>query len=359
MLFTRAIAVCISGDAHGPKIVVTMEGLPHDLPLDIDAANQQLALRQQGAGSGPRMQMEHDQLQIVSGNWKSRTTGMPLCLEIPNRASNPEKGEVRVVARPGHADFAAFRRFKNPDLRCYVEGASARRTAGIVAAGGLCKPWLEALDIEVFAYVSRFAGIEAAPLPADAFPSLFEQREQNPLRMLDVRASQRAMERLESAREKGDTLGGKVRVLARGVPAGLGSYSSAFTRLDALLAANLVGIPAVKQVCFGDPNVFDLPGSDAHDRFDPASPSNRLSNRAGGIEGGISNGEALEMEVGFKPIPTLAKPLDGLDVRRMQVVPGVAVRSDLTAVVRGTIVVENLVRLVLFDALVAEGRITK
>jgi chorismate synthase len=319
------LSLTTAGESHGPGLVAIVEGLPAGLVLERDAIDADLRRRQQGYGRSPRQQIETDEVEVLAGLRHGRTLGTPLALVVRNRDHRnwtwgmnpwPPEGEPTgkgtkpvTLPRPGHADLAGALKYGLDDTRDALERASARHTAVIVAAGAVAKALLAAIEIEV-------AGAAH-----------------------DETALQR---RVDEARADRDTVGGVVEVRARGVPPGLGSYASRETRLDARLAAALMGIQAVKGVEIGDGFALaELRGSQAHDEIREGYV--RETNRAGGIEAGVSNGEEIVVRAAMKPLPTLMKPLASVDLQSGEPGQALVERSDVAAVEALAVVAEAAV----------------
>ena len=311
-----------AGESHGPALVAILSGLPAGLVLDKDAIDADLRRRQQGYGRSPRQQIETDEVEVLAGLRQGRTLGTPLALVVRNRdhknwtwgmspwppGGEPEGKGTKAVTlpRPGHADLAGVQKYGLSDVRDALERASARHTAVHVAAGAVAKALLKEIGIEVHGSTD-----------------------------VDEAA-------IDAARKAQDTLGGIVEVRATGVPAGLGSYARKEDRLDARLAAALMGIQAVKGVEIGDGFALaELRGSEAHDEI--GTDKRRLSNRAGGIEGGMSNGEEIVVRAGMKPLPTLMKPLASVDLQTGEAANALVERSDVSAVEALAVVAESAV----------------
>ena len=316
------LSLTTAGESHGPALVAIVSGLPAGLVLDRDAVNADLRRRQQGYGRSPRQQIETDEVEVLAGLRHGRTLGTPLALVVRNRDHRnwtwgmspwPPEGERTgkgtkpvTLPRPGHADLAGALKYGLDDTRDALERASARHTAVIVAAGAVAKALLAAIDVEV---------------------SGAAHDEEDLQRRIDV------------ARAERDTVGGVVEVRARGVPPGLGSYASRDTRLDARLAAALMGIQAVKGVEIGDGFALArLRGSEAHDEI--VDGYVRETNRAGGIEAGVSNGEEIVVRAAMKPLPTLMKPLASVDLETGEQGQALVERSDVAAVEALAVVAE-------------------
>jgi len=366
-----AIRLTTAGESHGPCETAILRGIPagvHVSRSEIDAA---LARRQVGYGRGGRMQIERDEVQITAGIRHGVTLGYPICLVVANRDWANWREEMAVeaagegwesertvtVPRPGHADLAGAAKFDHRDMRNVLERASARETAARVAAGAVCKLLLAEVGIEVRGHTVAVGGVEAAPL--EHSEATWQRVEASDLRCADEEAVGRMRRRIDEAREDGDTLGGVFEVAAGGVPPGLGSYASWDQRLDGRLAQAMLSIPAVKAVEIGTGwRAVALPGSQVHDpismREDAAAdewPFARGSNSAGGLEGGVTNGEPVVLRAAMKPIPTLTRPLASVDLRSKQPTEAHAERSDVCAVPAASVVAEAMVALVLGSAL--------
>jgi chorismate synthase len=320
------LSLVTAGESHGPALVAILSGLPAGLQLEREAIDRDLRRRQEGYGRSPRQQIESDEVEVLAGLRHGRTLGTPLALVVRNRdhvnwewgmspwppAGEPVgKGEKPVtLPRPGHADLAGAQKYGLTDARDALERASARHTAVAVAGGAVAKALLREIGIEVEGAALPTAGADTAEIDA--------------------------------ARADRDTLGGIVEVRAQGVPPGLGSYASKDTRLDARLAAALMGIQAVKGVEIGDGFALArLRGSEAHDEIEP--DGTRATNRAGGIEGGVSNGEELVMRAAMKPLPTLMRPLRSVDLETGEPGEALVERSDTSAVEALAVVAEAAV----------------
>ncbi len=314
-----------AGESHGPALVAILSGLPAGLELDRDAVDADLKRRQEGYGRSPRQQIEQDRVEVLAGLRHGRTLGTPLALVVRNvdhknwtwgMAPWPPDGEPSgkgtkpvTLPRPGHADLAGVQKFGHTDVRNSLERASARHTAVHVAAGAVAKALLGTIGISVAGSTVDEEGLRA---------------------------------RIDEARAERDTVGGLVEVRATGVPPGLGSYASKDDRLDARLAAAVMGIQAVKGVEIGDGFALaSLRGSEAHDEI--GTDRRRTGNRAGGIEGGISNGEEIVVRAAMKPLPTLMKPLGSVDLETGQPGDALVERSDVAAVEALAVVAEAAV----------------
>lgn len=343
-----------AGESHGPALVGILDGLPAHLRLDVERINATLARRQGGYGRGARMKIERDEVEFLAGLRGGETLGSPLAVLIRNRdfennraLMDPLTGSGRPLTnpRPGHADYAGALKYRQRDLRNVLERASARETAMRVALGAICAQLLEALGITTRSYVSRIGAVGAPEL--DDWEQ--ESVEQSDVRCPHEEAARAMIAAIDAAKAAGDTLGGQFIVRVDGVPVGIGSNRQPNERLDGVLAGALMGMQTVKAVEVGlGADVASRPGSQAHDVFALAeSQVVRSSNRAGGIEGGMSNGEPIVLRVSVKPIPTLMKALPSVNLHERADAPATIVRSDVCVVPAGAIVGEAMVRLAL------------
>lgn len=349
-----------AGESHGPELTGLIEGFPAGLKLSADRINQKLRDRQTGYGRGYRQKIEKDQVTITSGVRHGVTLGSPITLRIPNidhkhwneimdpmGQPNPEDNMRQVkFPRPGHADLAGGMKYGHRDLRNVLERSSARETAMRVAIGAVCIQLLNQLGIQIAGYVRQVGTIDA-----DAgqllTPSEIEQEiSRNDLRIIDQTKVGPIHELIDRTKKEGDTLGGTVRVIVQNVPAGLGSYTSWNEKFDAKLAAAVIGINAIKGVSFGDG--FELasrPGSQDMDPiyWDQDRGWYRSSDHLGGFEGGMTNGMPLIVNAAMKPIPTLYKPLHSVSIDTKEEHKASIERSDVTAIVPASLVVEAVV----------------
>ncbi len=350
-----------AGESHGPCLVAIVEGLPAGLQVDVEAIHRDLARRQGGYGRGARMQIEHDRVEILSGVIGGRTTGAPVALRIENRdwanwRPRWEAGDLPplTVPRPGHADYAGMVKYGLSDARPVLERASARETAARVAVGALAKLLLTEFGIVVGSYVEAIGEVvaEIPPLPPE---ELWRRAEDSDVRCPDEAAAARMRAAIDAAAAAGDTLGGVFVVIATGVPVGLGSHVHWDRRLDARLAAAVMSIPAVKGVEIGP--AFEnarQPGTRVHDEFVVGEDGaiGRASNRAGGVEGGISNGQPIVVRAAMKPIPTTKRPLRSVDLATGRPADAPYQRADICAVPAAAVVGEAMVAWTLAEALV-------
>jgi len=348
-----------AGESHGPCLTAIVEGLPAGLAIDFDAINNDLARRQGGYGRGGRMKIEKDQVHLQSGVISGRTTGAPVAIRIENRdwrnwEQNWELGTLPklTVPRPGHADYAGMQKYGLQDARPILERASARETAARVAVGGLAKQLLATIGVSVGSYVCEIGGV-IADIPDLAPQELWALAEASDVRCPDPSASMRIRDAIDHARQSGDSLGGVFTVIATNPPVGLGSHVQWDRRLDARLAAALVSIQAIKGVEIGPAfeNARRL-GTHVHDELflDESGAVYRATNRAGGLEGGMTNGEPIVLRAAMKPIPTTVTPLRSVDLAAGQPAATQYQRSDVCAVPAAAVVGEAMVAWVLADA---------
>ena len=360
-----------AGESHGKGLVAILEGIPAGLPLVVDDVNRDLRRRMQGYGRGARMKIEADAVEFISGVRAGETLGSPIALHIANKdwdnwvdvmASEPDtdpdaRRRRRLVRpRPGHADLVGVLKYDRADARDILERASARETAARVACGAVCRKLLSHFDVEIGSHVVVLGSVSANvpdPLPTP----LNDAADRSPTRCLDQQATEAMIREIDAAKKDGDTLGGIVEVIARGVVVGLGSHVSWDRKLDGRLAAALMSIPAAKGVEIGlGFEVARRRGSEAHDEIGwdgPASSGGvlRSSNRAGGVEGGITTGQPLVMRVAKKPISTLMRPLDTINIETGETAKAQSERSDVTAVPAIGVIAEAMVAIVLADAM--------
>lgn len=362
-----------AGESHGQALVALVEGAPAGLPLLAEHIDHELARRQQGYGRGRRMAIETDTVEFLSGVRAGETIGAPIAMLVRNKdwknweaimdpAPRPEddtpEGRKRQVTRvrPGHADLTGLLKYDREDARDILERASARETTARVAAGAVARQLLAAFGVRIGSHLVHLGGVDAAATAA--LPdNINAAADQSPLRCLDAQAESSMIARIDVAKAEGNTLGGICEVVVTGLPVGLGAHVSWDRKLDGRLAAAICSIPAVKGVEMGIGfQAARLTGAEVHDEIVPA-PGNprtghvhRLTNRAGGLEGGMTTGEPLVLRVAMKPISTLMRPLNTVDVRTGQKADAAAERSDVTAVPAMGVIAEAMTAIVLADA---------
>jgi chorismate synthase len=356
-----------AGESHGRALVAIVEGLPAGLPIDVAQINHELWRRQQGYGRGARMKIESDQIEILSGVRHGLTLGSPLALTIENkdwpnwnevmaaeaREIAPEKSRRVKRPRPGHADLAGGLKYDARDLRNVLERASARETAARVACGGLAKQLLAVFGVQIVSHVIQLGGIPEQPLEL-TFERIRSIPDDSPLRVADASAEQKMIELIDRKKSEGDTLGGIFEVVASKVPPGLGSHTAWDLKLDGRLAQAVMSIPAVKAVAIGSGiEASSLPGSEVHDEIgynEETKEFIRASNRAGGLEGGVTNGEEIRVRGHLKPISTLRRALRSVDIDTKQEERAAFERSDVTVVPAAGVIGEAMTALVLAEA---------
>jgi len=365
-----------AGESHGRSLIVILEGLPAGLRVDVDAIARDLRRRQGGYGRGRRMAIESDRADIIAGVRAGETLGSPVAMLIENRDwpnwqytmratadAPPDAGGARRAPvtrpRPGHADLAGGAKYERGDLRDVLERASARETAARVAAGALARQLLAHAGIRITSHVFTIGGHTIADRAGVDFARANALADDAPLRCVDPKLEESMIAEIDRAREAGDTIGGAFEVIATGVPIGLGSHVQWDRKLDGRLAQALMSIPAIKAVGIGlGPDVATRPGSRVHDEIvlceagaKSVTGLARPTNNAGGLEGGVTNGEDVRVSVYMKPISTLMKPLRSVDLATMTESPAAIERSDVCAVPAAAVVGEAMVAFVLADAL--------
>jgi chorismate synthase len=347
-----------AGESHGRGVFSFLDGLPAGLKVDRDTINADLARRQKGYGRGPRMSIEQDIVDVLSGIRGGFTLGSPVLMAVWNRDFEDWKeymdpweiipGRELHTPRPGHADLAGAARFRHTDLRNVLERSSARETAGRVAAGGLLRSFLFCLGIKAYSWVTRIG--------ASAYNGPFDQmkRDSSSVFCPDERSTQDMEHVIDQIASAGDSIGGEFVVVIEGLPAGIGSYTQWDQRLDALLSMYLMSIPAIKAVQIGAGVACgELPGSKVHDPILPTQPKTRSSNNAGGLEGGVTNGNPVVVKCTMKPIPTLKKGMPTFDMRTGMAVQANYERSDVCAVPAASVVGEAMAIIAVSSAIIA------
>lgn len=350
-----------AGESHGKALAGIIDGLPAGLKIDKDFVNNELKRRQSGYGRGGRMKIETDKIEILSGVRGGFTLASPLAFIINNKdypswAGIMGDGEcdlskrVLTEVRPGHADLTGCIKYGFSDARNVLERASARETAARVAAGAIAKLFLKELGINVGSHVYNIGGVKC-DCGNHSAAELIEKSDLNEVRCMDSDAAQKMINRIDEAREKGDTVGGEAEVVISGVPAGIGSHTQYDRKLDYALMGAVGGVQSVKSVSIGlGRDCADLLGSEVHDRiYNENGSVVRRTNNAGGIEGGMSNGEDIIIRAAFKPIPTVMKGLETVDIRTGKAVKSAPERSDVCAVPAAAVVLEAVAAFVIAD----------
>ncbi len=375
-----------AGESHGKTLVAIVEGLPSGLPIDIAAINHELWRRQQGYGRGGRMKIETDEVEILSGIRHGKTLGSPIALTIENKdfvhwqdvmsvempAEEPNNPRTLTRPRPGHADLPGGQKYQSRDLRDILERSSARETAARTACGAIAKQLLAAFEIEIKSHVIKLGHVQVVPLWR-TWEEIASIPEDSPLNCVDAESQREMIKLIDETKTLGDTVGGIFEVVARGVPVGLGSHTSWNEKLDGRIAQALMSIHAIKAVEIGT-GVANAGkrGSEVHDEiyFEPQSRKDtekeeeiriphsairnqfvRRTNRAGGLEGGITNGEELRARGYMKPISTLRKPLHSVDIDTKEASDAAFERSDITAVPAAGVIGEAMLAIVLANSM--------
>jgi chorismate synthase len=359
-----SLRLITAGESHGPGLTCIVEGLPAGLRLTHEEINLDMRRRQLGHGRGGRMKIERDSAEVTGGVRHGLTLGGPIALQVANRdfanweeRMNPwpiehELEEVH-LPRPGHADLVGTQKYKQSDVRNILERASARETAARVAGGAVCKAFLATLGVSVHSHVVQIASVRA-PQPQRALVAAdFAEVDSSPVRCLDASASEAMVREIDELRRANESLGGVFEVQAFGLVPGLGSHVSWEERLDGRLAMAVCSIQAIKGVAIGDGFALaGVPGSAAHDEIfhSPERGFYRETNRAGGLEGGMTNGQPLIVRAAMKPLPTLTKPLRSVDIATAEPAEALRERTDSCTVPAAGVVGEAMVAFVLADA---------
>ena len=361
-----ALQLITAGESHGPGLTCIVEGLPAGLRLSREHLDADLARRQLGHGRGGRMKIERDAAVVTAGVRHGLTLGSPIAVRIENRdyANWQERmdpwppqaaageGEVH-LPRPGHADLVGIQKYKHSDVRNVLERASARETAARVAGGALCKEFLRELGVQVRSHVIQIASVRAPEISRQLAPEDFNEVDSSPVRCLDAAASASMVQEIDDLRRANESLGGVFEVQAFGLVPGLGSHVSWQERLDGRLAMAICSIQAIKGVTIGDAfSLAGVPGSAAHDEifYAPERGYYRESNRAGGLEGGMTTGCPLIVRAAMKPLPTLTKPLRSVDTETHEPAQALRERTDSCTVPAAAVVGEAMVAFVIADA---------
>src|SRR5262245_6567974 len=358
-----SIRFTTAGESHGPGLTAVVEGLPAGIEVRPEDIDSDLARRQLGHGRGGRMKIEKDRAEVTGGVRHGRTLGSPVALRVANRdyanweeRMNPWPVDAEVpevhLPRPGHADLVGTQKYGLTDVRNVLERASARETAARVAGGALAKEFLRVVGVQVLSHVVQIGSVHA-PARADLRPEDFAGVDEDPVRCLDPEASRAMVEHINTQRKANESIGGVFEVIAFGLVPGLGSHVSWEERLDGVLAGAICSIQAVKGVSLGDAfEVAGLPGSQAHDEifWSQERGYHRETNRAGGLEGGMTTGLPLVVRGAMKPLPTLTQPLRSVDIATKEPTQALRERTDSCTVPAAGVVGEAMVAFVLADA---------
>jgi chorismate synthase len=361
----RKLRLLTAGESHGPALTAILEGLPAQLPISREKLQHQMKRRQLGFGRGARMKIETDEVEIKSGIRSGKTLGTPIGILIRNRDfqnwedvmniwDTPSQSKKTVHRpRPGHADLAGGLKYGEKDLRNILERASARETAARTAAGSLCRQLLEQAGIEIASHVIRIGNVLVSDRN-QTWENVLKVQDSDRLRCADAAIEQQMMEQVIAAQQNKETLGGEFEVIAKNVPPGLGSHVHWDQKLDGRIAQAILSVPAVKAAAIGDAiTQASSVGSQAHDEifYERGRGFFRKTNRSGGLEGGITNGEEIRVTGYMKPLSTLMKPLQSVDIHTKEREEAVVERSDVCAVPAAGVVGEAMIALVLADAL--------
>ncbi|MEG0774513.1 chorismate synthase [Clostridium sp.] len=341
-----------AGESHGKALVAIIEGLPANINIDINKINTELSRRQKGYGRGNRMKIEKDQVEFWSGLRGDMTTGNPVTLVIFNKDyanwkdilnNSPSDSEKIGIARPGHGDFVGFFKYKTGDIRNTIERTSARETSIRTAVGALCKEALRALGIEVRSKVHS-VGIDTDDCVNIFDDEIYKVIEKSEVRVFNSKVEFNIKEKIDKLKEEGDTIGGSIKIEVKGVPIGLGSYSHYDRKLDGILSMALMSVQGIKAIEFGSIISTNMIGSNYNDEMNIENEViKRLTNNCGGIEAGVSNGENITVTAYMKPIPTLRKNLNTVNLISMENATSRYERSDVCGVVPASIVLENVI----------------
>ncbi|HCX8986413.1 TPA: chorismate synthase [Staphylococcus aureus] len=360
-----------SGESHGPQLTVIVEGIPANLEIKVEDINKEMLKRQGGYGRGRRMQIEKDTVEIVSGVRNGYTLGSPITMVVTNDdfthwrkimgaapISEEERENMKrtiTKPRPGHADLVGGMKYNHRDLRNVLERSSARETAARVAVGALCKVLLQQLDIDIYSRVVEIGGIKDKDFyDSETFKANLDR---NDVRVIDDSIAQAMRDKIDEAKNEGDSIGGVVQVVVENMPVGVGSYVHYDRKLDGKIAQGVVSINAFKGVCFGEGfKAAEKPGSEIQDEilYNSEIGYYRGSNHLGGLEGGMSNGMPIIVNGVMKPIPTLYKPLNSVDINTKEDFKATIERSDSCAVPAASIVCEHVVAFEIAKALLEE-----
>jgi chorismate synthase len=343
-----------AGESHGVCLTAIVEGLPAGVPIDTAAIEHEMKRRQFGYGRGPRMKFEPDHAQILSGVRRGKTLGSPIALQILNKDASIDRLPVVTQPRPGHADLTGAIKYGHDDVRNVLERASARETAARVAVGAVCRQVLSPLGVELASHVTAIGATRAKPVRFTSIAQLRTRVEASPVRCADPAATTAMVREIDACATRGDTLGGVFEVLAVGAPPGLGSYVHYDRRLDAILGWSILSIHAVKAAEVGEGvEGASLPGSKVQDEifYSKRDGFTRSSNRAGGFEGGMTNGQPIVVRGFLKPLSTLRKPLRSVEIHTKKPVVATVERTDVCTVPAAGVIGEAMIAFELAKAM--------
>ena len=359
----ESITYMSGGESHGPAMTCMIRGLPAGFQVNIEQVNFQLWRRQQGYGRGGRMKIEQDKVAVLSGLRNSMTLASPVTLMVQNKdfknwqyKMDPVESDVSEkveIPRPGHADYPGIKKYGFDDIRNVLERASARETAARILPGAICRQFLEELGINIYSHITQLGTIKVSQ--SEVSEALLKKVDASDVRCIDENKAKAMRKKIDSVKATGDSIGGVFQIVVFGLPIGLGSYVHWDDKLSTALASEIMGLQAIKGISFGDGfEAADKRGSQYHDAFKVQGDEiQRTSNHAGGLEGGMSNGQPLVINAVMKPIPTLAKALESFNIESMEKVDAHKERSDTCALPAAAVVAENLIARPILNAIFA------
>ena len=359
----ESITYMTAGESHGPAMTCIIKGLPAGFQINIEQVNYQLWRRQQGYGRGGRMKIEQDKVAVLSGLRNSMTLASPVTLMVQNKdfknwqyKMDPVESDVSEkveIPRPGHADYPGIMKYGFDDIRNVLERASARETSARILPGAVCRQFLEELGINIYSHITQLGTIKIST--SDLCEGSLKIADASDVRCIDEKKAKAMRKEIDKVKAAGDSIGGTFQIVVYGLPIGLGSYVHWDDKLSTALASEIMGLQAIKGVSFGDGfDAADKTGSQYHDAFKiKGNEVLRTSNHAGGLEGGMSNGQPLIINAVMKPIPTLTKALESFNIGSMEKVDAHKERSDTCALPAASVVAENIIARPIFNAILA------
>ncbi len=359
----ESITYMSGGESHGPAMTCMIKGLPAGFQVNIEQVNFQLWRRQQGYGRGGRMKIEQDKVAVLSGLRNSMTLASPVTLMVQNKdfknwqyKMDPVESDVSEkveIPRPGHADYPGIKKYGFDDIRNVLERASARETAARILPGAICRQFLEELGINIYSHITQLGSIKVSQ--SEVSEALLKKVDASDVRCINENKAKAMRKEIDSVKAAGDSIGGVFQIVVFGLPIGLGSYVHWDDKLSTALASEIMGLQAIKGISFGDGfEAADKRGSQYHDAFEVQGDEiKRTSNHAGGLEGGMSNGQPLVINAVMKPIPTLTKALESFNIESMEKVDAHKERSDTCALPAAAVVAENLIARPILNAILS------
>ncbi len=359
----ESITYMTGGESHGPAMTCMVKGLPAGFQINIEQVNYQLWRRQQGYGRGGRMKIEQDKVAVLSGLRNGMTLASPVTMMVQNKdfknwqyKMDPIESDVSEkveIPRPGHADYPGIKKYGFDDIRNVLERASARETSARILPGAICRQFLEELGINIYSHITQLGEIKVSA--SDVSETVLKKVDSSDVRCIDPQKAKAMRKEIDKIKAAGDSIGGIFQIVVFGLPIGLGSYVHWDDKLSTALAAEIMGLQAIKGVAFGDGfEAADKPGSQYHDAFKiEDNEVLRTSNHAGGLEGGMSNGQPLIINAVMKPIPTLTSALESFNINSLEKVDAHKERSDTCALPAAAVVAENLVARPILNAILA------